>query len=274
MKTGVLLMAHGSPDKLEEMGDYLRRVMMRRSPTPEFIAEITERYRQIGGRSPLLDITRKQAEALQGKLELPVYVGMRHWTPYIHDAVEQARRDGVERLIGLQLAPQYARVSVGAYHAELQKTGFPCVLVNNWHLDPSLIEYWKRATRGKEFVLFTAHSIPVEGAEPYPAQLAEMVRAIATGPHAFAYQSRSPSPIPWLGPEVPEVLRTLYEKLPSLRSALSAITSRCSMTSTSCIASRPGSWGSHGSVFRCPTPIRSSSRRSPRRCGNTSRFWG
>ena len=213
MKSGVLLMAHGSPESVSEMGPYLRRVLTRKPPTPELIAEFQDRYRLIGGTSPLLGLSLGQAHLLQKKLGIPVYLGMRHSMPFIPDVVERAKKEGVQRLIGLPLAPQYARVSVGAYHAELEKTGFPCVNVKNWHLEPALIEYWKKVTKGKEFVLYTAHSIPSEGAEPYPTQLAEMVKAIATGPHAFAYQSKSPSPIPWLGPEVPEVLSTLKGKV-------------------------------------------------------------
>lgn len=213
MKTGVLLMAHGSPESVDQMGDYLRRVLTRRPPTPELISEFQERYRQIGGRSPLLAISRAQAQALAAKLGIPVYVGMRHWTPYIHDVVEQARKDGIGRLVGVPLAPHYSRVSVGAYQAELEKTGISCTCVQSWHLEPGLVEYWKRATRGKEFVLYTAHSIPSEGAEPYSRQLSEMIRAIASGPHSLAYQSKSPSPIPWLGPEIPEVLGSLRGKV-------------------------------------------------------------
>jgi ferrochelatase len=213
LKSGILLMAHGSPEGVDQMGDYLRHVLTRKPPTPEIIAEFQDRYRQIGGRSPLLDISLAQGRALQERLGVPVYVGMRHWAPLIRDVVAQARRDGVERLVGIALAPQYSRVSVGAYHAELEKTGISCVKVESWHREPALLEYWRRATAGKEFVLFTAHSIPTEGAEPYPAQLAEMVKEIASGPHAFAYQSKSPSPIPWLGPEVPEVLQTLKGKI-------------------------------------------------------------
>lgn len=213
MRTGVLLMAHGSPDRVEDMGEYLRHILTRRPPTPELISEFQDRYRRIGGRSPLLDITRAQAAALEKRLGIPVFVGMRHWTPRIADAVAEARKAGVERLVGLALAPQYARVSVGAYQAELEKADVPCVMVREWHLEPALVEYWRRATAGKDFVLFTAHSIPSEGAEPYPSQLAEMVKAVAGGPHALAYQSRSPSPIPWLGPEIPEVLKTLRGKV-------------------------------------------------------------
>jgi ferrochelatase len=209
MKTGVLLMAHGSPDTVDQMGDYLRKVLTRKAPTPELIAEFQERYRLIGGRSPLLEISRRQAQALELRIGMPVYVGMRTWTPTIAEAVEAARKDGVDRLVGLSLAPQYARVSVGAYQAELEKTGMPHVMVRDWHLEPTLLGYWRDLTKGKDFVLFTAHSIPAQDAEPYPTQLAEMVRALATGPHRLAYQSKSPSPIPWLGPEIPEVLPLL-----------------------------------------------------------------
>ena len=202
-------MAHGSPESVDRMGDYLRHVLTRKPPTPEIIRDFQERYSLIGGRSPLLEISQRQARALQERLGIPVYVGMRHWNPFIRDVVEQARQDGIDRLIGLPLAPQYSQVSVGAYHAELAKAGIDHVAISSWHLEPSLLEYWRGVTAGKDFVLFTAHSIPTEGAEPYPTQLREMVTAIARGQHAFAYQSKSPSPIPWLGPDVPEVLVSL-----------------------------------------------------------------
>lgn len=209
MKTGVLLMAHGSPDTLDQMGDYLRHILVRKPPSDAVIAEFQDRYRQIGGKSPLLEISLRQAAALQSALGLPVYVGMRHWHPFIREAVAKARADGVERLVGLPLAPHDAKVSVGAYLRELEAAGMPFVAVRNWHLEPALIEYWRGMTKGKPFVLYTAHSIPSGDAEPYPTQLAEMVRAIATGPHAFAYQSKSAAPVPWLGPEIPDVLPSL-----------------------------------------------------------------
>jgi ferrochelatase len=206
-------MAHGSPDSVDQMGDYLRHILRRKPPTPEIIADFQDRYRQIGGRSPLLRISREQGRGLQERLGVPVYVGMRHWPPRIPDVVEEARKDGVERLVGIALAPQYSRISVGAYHAELEKTGIACVKVESWHREPALLEYWRRETRGKAFVLFTAHSIPTEGAEPYPTHLREMIQEIASGPHALAYQSKSPSPIPWLGPDVPELLKTLKGRI-------------------------------------------------------------
>ena len=209
MKTGVLLMAHGSPDSVDQMGDYLRHILVRKPPTDAVIEEFKSRYRQIGGKSPLLEISRRQAAALQAKLGMPVYAAMRHWHPYIKDVVAQARADGVERLVGLPLAPHEAKISVGAYLRDLEATGMPFVAVRNWHLEPALIEYWRAVTKGKPFVLYTAHSIPSGDAEPYPTQLAEMVKAIATGPHAFAYQSKSAAPVPWLGPEIPDLLPSL-----------------------------------------------------------------
>lgn len=209
MKTGVLLMSTGSPDRPEDVEPFLRRILVRRPPTPQTVKEFQDRYRQIGGRSPLLDISRAQARALEASLKIPVYVGMRFWTPLIREAVETARRDGIERLIGVALAPHYSPVSVGAYLADLAATGIPHVPVREWHREPAFLAYWRQAVAGREFVLFTAHSIPAEGADPYPAQVAETVRAVASGPHALAWQSKSPSPVPWLEPEIGDVLGSL-----------------------------------------------------------------
>ncbi len=214
MKKAVLLMAHGSPDSLDEMEAYLRHVMTRRPPTPPFVADMTERYRLIGGRSPLLDITRAQAEALAKKLDMPVYVGMRHGTPFIHEAVERARRDGIERLVGLPLAPHYSKVSVGADHAALEAAAgdMKIACVRSWATEPSLLKLWASRLSPGATVLFTAHSVPVDGAGSYPEEIQATMRGILelvkVDAH-FAYQSRSPSPIPWLGPEVPEVLDKL-----------------------------------------------------------------
>jgi ferrochelatase len=202
-------MSTGSPDRIEDVEPFMKGILRRRPPTLEVVKEFQDRYRRIGGRSPILDIARAQALALESSLKMPVYVGMRFWTPFIREAVEQARKDGIERLVGVALAPHYSPISVGAYHADLEAAGLPCVRILQWHMEPAYLAYWKQAVAGREFVLFTAHSIPVEGAEPYPSQLAETIRAIGAGPHALAYQSRSPSPVPWLGPEIHEILGTL-----------------------------------------------------------------
>jgi ferrochelatase len=204
MRTAVLLMAHGTPDSLEEIEPYLRKVMKHRPPPPAFVEEIRSRYRQIGGRSPLTDITKRQAAALAARLAIPVYVGMRHWTPFIAEAVQQAARDGVERLVGICAAPHYATISVGAYREAMQAP-MATRFVENWHLQPAFLECWRARLQPGVPVLYTAHSIPVDGAEPYPTQLRETIDAIGV-PGFFAYQSRSPSPIPWLEPDVDTVL--------------------------------------------------------------------
>ncbi len=209
MKAGVLLMCHGSPDGIDEIEPFLRRIMGGRAPAPETVADLRERYARIGGRSPLMDITRAQARSLEASLGLPVYVGTRHWRPSIREAAERARSEGIGRLVGIVLAPHYSRAVTGAYQTELEASGMPCAIVREWHMEPALLQYWRGVTSGRDFVIFTAHSIPAEAAGTYPEQVGETARAVAGGPHAVAFQSRGPSPGPWLGPDVHEVLRTL-----------------------------------------------------------------
>ena len=207
MKAAVLLMAHGTPDSIDEMEPYLRNVMKHRAPTPAFVAEIQSRYRQIGGRSPLTDITRRHAAKLSARLALPVYVGMRAWKPFIADAIALATNDGIDRLVGLVAAPHYATISIGAYRAAM-KAPMETRFVESWHREPALIDCWRRRLKPGLPVLYTAHSIPVDGAEPYPTQLRQTIEAIGV-PGTFSYQSRSPSPIPWLEPDVDTVLAQL-----------------------------------------------------------------
>ena len=207
MHSAVLVMAHGTPDSLDDIEPYLRGVMKHRPPTPAFVEEIRSRYRQIGGRSPLTDITRRSAAKLSAKLGMPVYVGMRQWKPTIADAVAQAAKDGIERLVGICAAPHYAKISIGAYKDAMQAP-MESRFVESWHLQPALIECWRRRLKPGVHVLYTAHSIPVDGAEPYPTQLQETIRAIAL-PGTLAYQSRSPSPVPWLEPDVDTALSRL-----------------------------------------------------------------
>jgi len=196
MSLGVVLMCHGSPDTLDEIEPFLRNVMQHRPPTPQFAEEIRGRYARIGGRSPLMDITREQARLLSQKLGLPVEVGTLRWKPTIAEA--RARFD---QAIGIVAAPHFAPVTTNAYRA-----AFDGRFIESWHLQPALLDAWAARVRGAERVLFTAHGIPVKDAEPYPAQLRETCEGIASRVPGlkwdFAYQSRSPSPIPWLEPDV------------------------------------------------------------------------
>ena len=204
MSTGVLLMAHGSPESLDQMEAYLNHVMTRHKPTPEFVKEMQERYETFGGRSPLLDITRRQASALQEKLGIPVHVGMRHWDPFIADVVAEMNYD---RIIGLALAPHYG----AAYHKTLQATGKEFVRIDDWHQEPKFLDAWAEKIDGPGPILFTAHSVPVRAAEPYRGQIRETVDGILERiPKVewdLAWQSRSPGPGEWLEPNVDMVLR-------------------------------------------------------------------
>ena len=193
----VILLAHGTPESLDQMPDYLARVRGGRPPSPELIAEMTSNYTAIGGRSPLTDITRAQASALAAELGdgTPVYVGMRNWDPYIADAVAAAAPPGI-----------------------------PVRTVSSWHDHPGLIAAFAEkvraeAPRPEETVLFTAHSLPVrliENGDPYAAEVAATAAAVARAAgiasYERAWQSAGRTPEPWLGPSVEEALRSLHAR--------------------------------------------------------------
>jgi len=226
MKKAVLLLAHGAPERVEDVDAYLERVRASRpgaGPTPSHvIQEVKQRYREIGGSSPLLAWTRKQAEGLQEALGIPVYFGMRNWHPFILETMERISADGIERLVTICLAPQYSKASVGLYFRRTQEakvqTGFQAEIVwtKSFHVNPLLIEAFAErlgplATGRK--VLFTAHSLPekaLENGDPYDIEAKATARAVADrlGLHAwdFAYQSQGMTQDKWLGPTVEETL--------------------------------------------------------------------
>lgn len=240
-KIAVLLMAHGGPDSLDDVEPILRHIMKERVPSPDVIAQIKERYRLIGGKSPLLEIAQLQARALEAELNkksprFKVYIGMRHWTPFIKETVKQIIDDAPRQLIAISLAPQYSKLSVGAYIQTLKSaladagSDLPVTAVERWHDQPLLLDAFAKkvkesladypeALRSTVPVLFTAHSLPerilAEG-DPYPKELEETVAGIVKrlGPVSsrFAYQSRGMSPGKWLGPEVDDVLSDLASK--------------------------------------------------------------
>jgi len=236
---GVLLMAHGSPETLDDVEAYYTHIRGGRPPLPEALAELKERYRRIGGRSPLLGITRAQARALEQALNADgparrfrVYVGMLHWRPFIREAVAQMVKDGIREAVGLALVPHYSRISVGAYieaARQALRESLNIRFVGSWHLHPLFLEAlaervreglarFPQEERGRTMVVFTAHSLPeraLEGDDPYPRQLQETCTAVAERlglEHTrwrFAYQSTRQAPEPWLGPDVLEVLDEL-----------------------------------------------------------------
>src|SRR5262245_36242415 len=170
MISSVLLMAYGSPDSPEQMGEFLRGVFRGREVPEATVAEFQARYRLFGGRSPILDISRRQASHLQRRVGCPVAVGMRHWHPFIREAVAGMKGP----ILGLPLAPQYSRFSVGEYHQALRAaTGESLVLVDRWHQEPGLLDAWADRIRDgirrdrPDLVLFTAHSVPEDPGDPY-----------------------------------------------------------------------------------------------------------
>jgi len=222
MGDGVLLLAHGTPESLDQMPAYLTRVRGGRPPSDELVREMTSNYAAIGGRSPLTDITRAQAQALAAAIGRPVYVGMRNWDPLIADTLARAVGDGMRSLRAIPLAPQYSSLSVAKYREAVEQARPPQLevrFVDSWHEHPPLLEAFaeklraKRAAFAPDVVVFTAHSLPVrvvsEG-DPY----ADQVRATAAGVAARAgvegwrqaYQSAGRTPEPWLGPSVEEML--------------------------------------------------------------------
>ena len=228
---GVLVMAYGGPKSLDEVIPYLMDVRGYRPTAPEIIHEVRERYRLIGGRSPILERTQAQADALEAALntsgeEFKSFVGMRHWHPYIQEALAEIESQGIERAIGLVMAPHYSRMSIGAYFKKVEEAGCPITFlrVEDWHLEPGYLDALAERVRlalrrfPEEFragvpVIFSAHSLPeriLEWNDPYPVQLQETVSALmerlGTQPHQVAYQSAAISGEPWLGPDASELI--------------------------------------------------------------------
>jgi ferrochelatase len=222
-RVGVLLMAHGTPDSLDEMPEYLRLVRGGRPPSDELVAEMRENYNAIGGRSPLTEITHAQAEALRAQLgpAIPVAAGMRNWRPFIRDALVELAAAGVTRVIGIPMAPQFSTLSVQKYidaaMAALPE-GMQFEAVESFHTHPLLLDAFAERVRAAnpqpdELVVFTAHSLPVrviEAGDRYADQVAETARGVAERAgitrYDCAYQSAGRTPEPWIGPELAQVI--------------------------------------------------------------------
>jgi ferrochelatase len=224
---GLLVMAYGGPNHIDEVEPYLLDVRGFRPTAPEIIHEVRERYREIGGRSPILDQTREQAAALELALnktrqEFKAFVGMRHWHPYISDTLSRMQAQGIERAVGLVMAPHYSRMSIEAYYKKIGEA-WPSVEIapiKEWHLLPGYIdalvsrvcaalERFPADVRSQVPIIFSAHSLPeriLEWNDPYPDQLVATVEAVLQRlderPFSFAYQSAAISNEPWLGPDV------------------------------------------------------------------------
>ena len=189
MKSAVLLMAHGTPSSMDEMPEYLRVVRGGRPPSPELIEEMTRNYNAIGGRSPLTAITLAQADALGKRLgpDVPVAVGMRNWHPYISAAMAELAAQGVDRIIGLPLAPQFSSLSVQKYMDAATAALPPGVTfdaVRSFHARPLLLQAFaerirEAEPRADEAIVFTAHSLParvIDSGDVYASEVAATAR--------------------------------------------------------------------------------------------------
>jgi protoporphyrin/coproporphyrin ferrochelatase len=214
-RTAVLCMAYGNPRTEDDVEAYYTDIRGGRRPSGEALEDLLQRYRAIGG-SPLTDITRRQAAALSEQLGLPVYVGMKHAPPFISEGAAAAGAAGVERLVGLPLAPHYARMSLGAYERVLRGSwAGELVFVPGFHDHPAFVaavrSLLEEALGGwsPDRLFFTAHSLPeriVREGDPYDERLLESCRLVAGGldlpPWELAYQSASHTGEPWLGPDL------------------------------------------------------------------------
>ncbi|MEP6572061.1 MAG: ferrochelatase [Gemmatimonadota bacterium] len=231
---GVLVMAYGGPNRIEDVEPYLLDVRNFRPTSPAVVHEIRERYARIGGRSPILERTETQARALQSALDADdahfrVVVGMRHWHPYIGTALKDLELRGIGRAVGLVMAPHYSRMSIGAYFQKITaaESAVTVAGIETWHLLDGLVEAltgrirdalerFPVEVREKVTILFTAHSLPeriLSWNDPYPSQLQATMDAVLARlgrqPARFAYQSAAMTPDPWLGPDARRVIAEL-----------------------------------------------------------------
>lgn len=222
MSVAVVLMAYGSPDRVEDVPAYYADIRGGQPVSPDRLAELVERYRRLGieDRNPLNEITEATRAALARELGLPVYTGMRHWRPTIAEAVEAALAGGAHTLVGLVLAPHYSAMSIGAYRRKLEDAvggRAALVFVERWGSDPAYVELIADRLRGATaHVVFTAHSLPariLEEGDPYVDELLESSRLVAEEAGltdwSFAFQSASPTGEPWLGPDIREHLEDI-----------------------------------------------------------------
>ncbi|MGH2820745.1 MAG: ferrochelatase [Actinomycetota bacterium] len=233
-RKGLLMMAYGTPKDLDDVAAYYTHIRHGRPPPPDLLHELQERYRAIGGRSPLLDITRAQVRGVEQRLDgVKAYLGQKHASPYIADAVQAMARDGVDTAVGLVLAPHYSAMSIGDYArraaAAAEEVGWKdrLEMVESWHLEPGYVTWLAarvRAAHGSltpgaregAVTLFSAHSLPeriVAAGDPYPRQLRETGAAVAReldlGGWRICWQSAGRTLEEWLGPDILDVLEDL-----------------------------------------------------------------
>lgn len=240
-KIGLLVMAYGTPYKEADIEPYYTHIRHGRKPSPEALLDLTERYQAIGGISPLAKITEAQAKALEKQLndsqdtyEFQMFIGLKHIHPFIEDAVDDMEKAGIKRAVSIVLAPHYSTFSVKAYNGRAQEAadeyGMTLMSVEDWYDEAGFIQYWTEkitatyakmteTERDTAVLIVSAHSLPekiLANGDPYTEQLAETAKLIANGAGIDAYeigwQSEGNTPDPWIGPDVQDLTRDLYEQ--------------------------------------------------------------
>lgn len=239
--TGVFVLAYGTPETLDDVEPYYTHIRGGRRPSPEALEDLRERYRQVGGRTPLKDLTFAVSQALQRRLDAGapgryrVYTGMKHWHPFIGEAVPQIVADGVREVIGVVLAPHYSRYSLEGYRKYTnqaletlpEEQRFRLHFIESWHEHPQFraliaarvreqLALFPPEAAGQVRVVFSAHSLPekiLAAGDPYPRQLQESAAGIAEllglPQYGFCYQSAGQTGEPWLGPDILDYLEQL-----------------------------------------------------------------
>jgi ferrochelatase len=237
-RTGLLLLAYGTPETPERVEEYFTHIRGGRAPSPESVAHLRHRYEAVGGRTPLTALTEAVRDGVARGLagrghDVPVYVGMKHWEPWIADVVKRMADDGITRVACVVLAPHYSRFSVGGYQRYLfegmNKHGVALDVdfVEQWHDDPGFVDvvatlvrdelaHWPAERRGDVAVTFSAHSLPERirtWGDPYEAQLETSARLVAEraglAGYRRAWQSAGNTGEPWIGPDILDFLPQL-----------------------------------------------------------------
>ena len=219
-----MLMAYGSPERLADVPAYYADIRGGRPIPPALLQDLVERYRRLGieGESPLNAITAETRAALERELgDVPVFTGMKHWTPHIAEAAEAAVASGADTVVGLVLAPHYSSMSIGGYRQQLERGlggRAELAFIESWHDEAGFVDLLAERVRGTgAHVVFTAHSLPariLEAGDPYKEQLLETSQLVAERAAletwSFSFQSESQTGEPWLGPDILDHLRELH----------------------------------------------------------------
>ena len=248
-KKAILLMAYGTPEKEEDIEPYFTHIRHGKKPSEEELKDLKSRYKLIGAKSPLYAITNSTAQKLSQKLremgsDASVYIGMKHWHPFISETFEKISSDGVTDLTAVALAPHYSKMSVGSYQDSVNAANSEhgnkvnVSFVDSWHLNDVFIDRWREriskacsekfrgAKRDDIYFMFTAHSLPqriLTWKDPYKDQLIETSSRLALDldlkdeQHGFAFQSAGHTSEPWLGPDIldkiPEVQKSGWNQI-------------------------------------------------------------